>query len=122
VAAFNWIDFQATCPECGRHAPVRARTHVASSRAGLQGAFHDRLYALGERMPWWPPDHPEYVDWRDERGWVVIVSPSEVRECCRADCRRCDAELFAVIRFVDLVPTAVEAVGYDRNWPAEFAR
>jgi hypothetical protein len=119
MAAYNWIDFEATCPECGRNAPVRARCYVASSRAG---GFHDREYALGARMPWWPPGSVDDADWRDERGSVIVVGPSEVRECCRADCRRCDAELFAVVRFVDLVPTSVEAVGYDRNWPPEFLR
>ena len=122
MAAYNWIDFEGLCPECGRNAPIRARCYVASSRSGLDGAFHDREYALGQRLPWWPADHPQFVDWRDVRGSVVLVAASEVRECCRADCRRCDAELFAVIRFVDLVPTAVEAVGYDRNWPAEFLK
>lgn len=122
MAAYNWIDFEALCPDCGRGASIRAQCYVASSRSGLDGRFHDREYRLGERMAWWAPDDPDYVDWRDEGGSVRLAGDAEVRECCYASCRRCDTELFAVIRFVRLVPTTVEAVGYDRNWPREFLR
>jgi hypothetical protein len=124
MAAYNWVVFQATCPVCGRHARVRAQTHVASSFDGDErGRFADREYEIGQALYWWPRTHRAFDTWRDA-GIVTpdLSEPDRVEDACYARCSGCHAELFAVIVFHVNVPVAVKELGPESAWPARHPR
>ena len=122
MAAFNWIEFQATCPACSRECVVRAQCHVASSYDGDDaGRFHDRSYGLMQAMRWWPPSDPRWSGWR-EGGHAIDEAGDGAVECCYANCGRCGADLFAIIRFASRVPREWIRLGLEEDWPADFSR
>jgi hypothetical protein len=121
MAAYNYVTFEGTCPSCGRGATIRAQVHVASSFDGDDsGRYAHREYQLGERMAWWPPSDRRFSAW-SEYGQPG-QPPGEALEACYSECRRCRADVFAVIRFRDLVPTEVLAVGAEAEWPQGYLR
>lgn len=123
MGAYNWIEFTAPCPRCGTAQTIRAQTHMASDYDGDDSArFHEATYRLGQCMRWWSATDPKYRDWRDgNRKDEESVPANEALECCYASCGDCKAELFAVIRFVDRVPTETLAIGTEESWPSEYS-
>lgn len=118
MAAFNWIRFEALCPACGRGALIRAQTHVASSYGGdANGRFHDRTFALGERMPWLDVASDQYAG-----EWPFSETPGDAHEACYSRCEECSAALFAVLVFEDFRPVRIESLGLEEDWPAEHPR
>jgi hypothetical protein len=115
MAAFNWIVFGHTCPNCGCEANIKAQCHVASSFDGDDsGRFCDREYRLGERMRWWDEYDGRYASWKADPGIVPDASASKrILECCYARCSSCHAELFAVIAFHDITAVDVQQVGLE---------
>ena len=123
MSAFNWISFSARCPCCGAHGELRAQCHVASSYGGVEGGprFHDADYRLGQEMAWWPRGSAMWASWREDASVADDAGDTAV-EACYASCGRCDGALFAVLRFVDLVPRDVLDVGREEDWPARYPR
>jgi hypothetical protein len=120
MAAFNWIEFAGHCPICGPNATIRAQCHLASSFNGDDcGRFCHAVYRLGERMRWWLPSDPRFSEWT--KG-APDMSDGVVEECCYSDCGRCAAKLYAVIRFRELSPEQVVALGKEDEWPASHPR
>src|SRR5689334_15476357 len=99
MAAFNWVLIKGLCPTCVKTSDIICQCHVASSYDGFGGErFHDHKYRLREKMRWWPEGHPNYPRWKD--GGVTITANSHrVKECCYAECSKCQSELYAVIDF-----------------------
>ncbi len=122
MAAYNWIRVDARCPQCGDRAPIRAQCHVASSHDGDEaGRFFDADYAPGERLRWWPPEHPRYPSWRAGTPHDDPLRDRTV-ECCYASCLRCDARLYAVVEFESAAAVAVAAVGREQDWPDDHLK
>lgn len=122
VGAYNWIKLDNMCPVCGRESAIVCQTHAAASFDGDQtGRFHERAYRLGERMAWWPPDDPRFGSWRvNGRRDGKYVAPGVDEEACYAKCGASGHELYAVIRYRNLVPEAVLDVGAIADWPGEY--
>jgi len=111
VGAYNWIAVDAQCPACGALARIRCQTHVASDYGGdSTGRFHDREYALGQKMAWWPPGHERFE------------SELANEEACYSECGSCGADLCVVIRFRELVPEAVVSITREEDWPGGYSR
>lgn len=119
MAAFNWILFEAPCPNCHQIARIRCQTHIASSFGGDEtGSFCVREYQLGDEMRWWPPDARRFNSWRqEETGDSDGLPPDQAVEACYADCENCGADLCAVIRFEKLHPVEVTQISLEANWP-----
>ncbi len=123
MAAFNWINVDAPCPGCGQLSRIRCQTHVASGYSGDgSGRFHDREYELGEQMAWWPRDHDEFDGWRANRMQAAPEGSSFDEEACYASCQSCGAALFAVVRFHEVTPEQVLAIGAEANWPDGYLK
>jgi len=120
VSAYNWIDFESRCPVCRAAGRIEAQTHVAASYDGDDtGRFHDRHYALGEPMAWFPAADPRYPQWR------MAGEPSGsdgTVEACYASCAASHHRLCAVVEFVSLVALRVVDVTPESAWPQGFAR
>jgi predicted RNA-binding Zn-ribbon protein involved in translation (DUF1610 family) len=117
MAAFNWIVASIRCPACGATSDARCQTHVASSYSGdHRGRFHDREYAVGEAMNWWPTDHPDWGAWR-YGGRLGVEEANHDEEACLATCPSCGAEIFVVVRFHGPKPEGLLEVGTESQWP-----
>jgi len=120
MAAYNWIEVEASCPACQALATIRCQTHIASSFDGDgSGRFCHRTYRLGEAMAWWTPDDNRFS------GWSADADPKHrpaVEEACYALCEHCKAELYAVIAFENLVPRKLLATGLERDWPDNYSK
>jgi hypothetical protein len=118
VAAFNWVNFDATCPSCGRRSGIRAQVHIGASYKGNDtGRLHDRAYSLGDRLPWFDESQDEYAsEWRQSEP---VGSASEA---CYSSCGLCHAELYAVIVVRDFVVFSVNDVGSEAAWPAGYPK
>jgi hypothetical protein len=118
MAAYNWIHTDATCPSCQEMATIRCQTHIASSFDGDEtGRFFDRVFSIGDKMPWFPEGHPEYETWCFEGDpWTV----EDAREACYSTCQKCHAELYAVIQFSHFTPVRVLEIGFQKNWPKGY--
>lgn len=118
MGAFNWIDFEAKCPNCHQIARICAQTHIASDYGGDRtGIFHGRHYRLGDKMAWWPEPQP-FHDWREEwKGDSDDLPLDQAIEACCADCQNCRAEICAVIRFENLRPVEVTQISLESDWP-----
>lgn len=118
MAAFNWIDFIANCPACQKRTTIRSQAHVAASFDGDEtGRFCQRVYTLGEKLPWFPRGHRKYNTWH-HRGdtW----KEDDAREACYSTCQSCNAKLYAVIKFVNFTPVKVLDIGLESNWPEGY--
>jgi hypothetical protein len=82
------------------------------------GRFAFKEYRLQQRMAWWPAGHAKFAQWRN----AFSASDGTAVEACTGECESCRADLFGVIRFADVTPIALEAVGLDADWPAGFSR
>lgn len=124
MGAFNWIELEDVCPHCDEVSKIRVQTHMVSDYAGDEkGRFHDSTYKIGEKMRWWTNDDPSYKDWKDENAIDNLLNNEDTGiECCYADCLRCAAELYLIIRFVACVPTKVLKIGEERDWPESYLR
>jgi hypothetical protein len=120
MAAFNWLEFEATCPVCHRSGTIRAQTHVAASYDGdSTGRFHNREYRLGERMAWWAPDDRRYAAWCDD---AQPAPPDGHREACYASCTNADCQLCAVVEFAALMPLRVLELCAEEDWPEGYTK
>lgn len=120
MSVFNWIDATALCPVCRPLATIRAQSHVAASFDGDErGRFCQALYALGEPMRWWPPGDSRFAEWK---AGAHKSDGNFAEECCYSDCLRCGADLYTVIRFSDVKPEEVTAVGTVADWPPAYPR
>ena len=120
MAAFNWIVFDGVCPKCLVKTTLRAQCHIGASFDGENGKiFCNGEYKLGEKMRWWPINHPRWRDWitsdRRNTGTADVA-----RECCYTECQICGADLYAVIEFVSLSPRLLIDIGLEENWPKGF--
>ena len=108
MSAFNWMIVNHRCPKCDREVEIRCQTHIASSYGGMDKRFHGETYHLGEKMQWWPPEHPDFEKWRVD-GCVIPCEddPQFDRECCCSKCLSCGTELYVVIRFKQNLPLTV---------------
>lgn len=122
MGAYNWVDLDATCPSCGRPTTIRCQTHAAASFEGdHRGRFNDRTYRLGERMAWWDRADSRFDEWRvNGRKDGVYPSPLVDEEACYSDCTACKRELYVVLRFADVTPEAVVAIGESASWPSDY--
>lgn len=118
MAAYNWIEVEASCPACEALSTIRCQAHVASSFDGDEsGRFCHRTYRLGEAMAWWAPEDNGFNDWSENGDQNHLP---DVHEACYASCENCKAELYVVIAFENLVPRKVLAFGLERNWPDDY--
>jgi len=117
VGAFNWIVIDDVCATCGRLAKIRCQTHVASSYGGDEdGRFFDEEYRLGERMRWWEPGHPKFVEWRHDGRIDPVDDPLLDEEACYSHCLLCESDdLVVVVRFRDLTPTEVLGISREKE-------
>lgn len=123
MGAFNWVLIEESCPACRRKATIRCQTHVASSfGGGVESRFQDREYQLGEKMRWWSESDPEYSTWRVLGRRDADVEPDSAEEACYSVCTLCGARLYVVLRFRDLTPIAVLAIGQEDKWPLGYWR
>ena len=107
MAAFNWILFDAVCPQCGSVSLIRCQTHIASDYSGdASGRFHDRTYHFGERMAWWPEADPRYSHWAER---CVQLARRVILGGVLLGLYNCKAKLCAVIRFIGFMPTDIIA-------------
>ena len=103
MAAFNYISFSRVCPACSNEVTFAAQTHIASDLEGdMSRRFANGVYALGERMPWFPTDHPDFETWKTWGG-----EGSSVQEECPATCPQCQTRVVALIRFQDATPIEI---------------
>ena len=122
MGAYNWVRFDARCPQCGEQARMRAQCHVASSYdADRDGRFFDIDYAVGQRMRWWSPDDPRHSSWR-AGAQIEDTLRDRAVECCHASCLRCQAALYATIEFESATAMAVADLGLEADWPADFGQ
>ena len=118
MSAYNEITIDLACPSCARIGQVRAQAHVAADFDGDHtGRFCGREYRIGERMAWWHEEDPRHAGWTDPDGGTPSDS---VDECCYARCGACASELFALIHFLNLRPTAVLSLGLVEDWPPDY--
>lgn len=121
MGAFNWVLVKENCPVCQREATIRCQTHVASSFGGAaEGRFQDREYRLGEKMRWWSEADPEYSTWRILGRKDAELDPVSAEEACYSACTLCGARLYVVLRFRDVAPIAVLAIGPEDEWPSDY--
>jgi len=118
VAAFNWVDFRATCPSCGRRSAIRAQMHIGASYAGNDtGRFHDRTYSLGDRLSWFDQTEHRYMsEWRESEN------VGNASEACYATCVECQAQLYAVIVVREFIVASANDVGRESAWPAGYPK
>ena len=120
MSAYNWIDIRRQCPACGESAWISCQTHFCSDYDGDDsGRFHDRVFKLGDKMPWWNSEHPRHNEWSQSNliDEDTVISPTE---CCYSECKNCESELYTVILFNSCIPEVVLAIGKVENWPAEY--
>ncbi len=127
MSAFNWIIVNAGCLSKGSFGRLRCQTHVASSYDGDQsGRFHDREYNLGEKMAWWPEDHPEYPNWKEgdnRKNFKLDANENNVAiECCYAQNESGEYTYYVVIKFQNLIPIEVLEIGEEAGWPKSYMR
>jgi len=122
MAAYNWISFEAICPNCNQVAHIRCQTHIASDFDGdATGRFCHRVYQLGDKMAWWPKSHKNFAEWREEwRGDSGNLPQNQAVEACYANCENCKADLCAVIYFENLVPVEIKQLISEADWPEEY--
>src|SRR5690349_19639357 len=120
MGAYNWILVDADCPACSSRTRIRCQTHVASDYGGIGGRFFDREFTLGQTMPWWPRDHPQWTAWQLPGG--DAVTGEEFDEACYSSCTACGAELAVVIHFEHCTPTSVLSVSREEDWPDGYPR
>jgi hypothetical protein len=72
-------------------------------------------------MVWWPASETKR-EWRIDGRETAPVTSDTVHEACHASCPLCEAPLFVVIEFRDLVPEAVLQIGVEAEWPAGYLR
>jgi len=120
MSAFNCIVFDGVCPKCLAKTILRAQCHIASTFGAENGRyFYNGEYKLGEKMRWWPINHPRWCDWIAS-GRRSADTSDVARECCYAACQNCGADLYAIIEFVSLSPRLVIDIGLEENWPKDF--
>ena len=118
MAAFNWVIADVSCPVCENVARLRCQTHVASNYGvDSGGRFHDREYALGQAMEWWPREHKRFETWRGGRWRAGGIHTEFDEEACYTTCNNCNAPLYVVILYHMNVPERVVAVGKEEDWP-----
>ena len=123
MGAYNWIRFEARCPQCRASSPIKAQCHIASSYDGDDsGRFHDRTYVVGQAMAWWPRADRRWSSWTDTNNTLPEGPEGVVRECCYARCETCGVELYAVIEFRDLMVGRIVDVGVESLWPPDHLR
>ena len=119
MSAYNWLRCEGICPSCGRKTCLLAQTHFASSHGGDEsGRFHDHIFAVGDRMPWFSSDHHHFAEWPSREG--ASDQPGDEVEACYASCESCEAKLYVVVRFRDFRPIEVVQVGLEDRWPQEY--
>ncbi len=122
MSAYNWIEFEGCCPSCQKKAVIRCQIHTCSDYDGDDtGRFHDRIYKLGDVMAWWPVSDPRYNDWLDSNTKKEYEYDANT-ECCYAECGKCSAELFSVIKFNNCSPAEVLGLGLEKDWPKDYLK
>ncbi len=119
MAAFNWISFEALCPQCGVFGAIRCQTHVASDFGGDEsGRFCHREYSFGQRMAWWAENDPRYRHWAEECG--EPLANGSFAEACYSTCSHCGASLCALLLFEDLIPWQSLRLSLESDWPPGY--
>ena len=119
MAAYNYVEFEATCPSCHQLATIECQTHIASSFNGDKtGRFCHRTYRLGDKMLWYPLGHLRFNKWREDSE--PDQPPNQAVEACYCECQNCKAELCAVIRFEEVTPVEVTFLDLETRWPEGY--
>lgn len=121
MGAFNDILVPDPCPVCGA-GMHSCQTYVAASFSGDEnGRFCDGLYAIGERMRWWPESDARYPEWREGSFKARDTLPENTDlDAGYTQCPGCNTWLYVIIRFVDCTPVAIEGIGPEAEWPPAF--
>ncbi len=119
MGAYNWIEVTDLCPSCHNHSILKFQTKTASSYDGDNtGRFFDRIYKLGDKMFWWKPEDKKYTNWWDPN--LKDTAIGNLEECCHGECLNCKQDIFGVIVFNNLIPTAVNEIGLKADWPDKY--
>lgn len=71
-------------------------------------------------MRWWNEVDPEYSTWRVLGRKNAELDPHTAEEACYSVCTLCGARLYVVLRFEDVTPVAVLAIGREEEWPFDY--
>jgi hypothetical protein len=118
MGAFNWIQFEATCPACKEESTIKAQAHICSDYDGAIERFHGKTYQIGQKMDWWQESDARYADWKDGDSSAGDIAT----ECCYSECLNCGAELYAIINFASCTPVAVADMGLEKDWPLNYEK
>jgi len=122
MAAFNWIDANATCPVCGEDCSIRIQLHIAASfNSSGDGRFCNKTYRVGDRLEWWSEDHPDFASWFS-RGLDFEDGQNSVRECCYAEYGSHDDRLYVVVEVSNLTIAKLIELGPEDDWPSSYPK
>ncbi len=121
MSAYNWIKFNNVCPACNESSELKSQTHVASDFGGKNARFCHKEYEIGDKMDWWPNQHPDYKDWK-EGNLIKAENTTDngTVECCYTECLNCNAELYAIVQFEELIISHVKEVGLESKYPNAY--
>lgn len=129
MSAYNWIEFEGVCPNCGQNSKIRSQTHMCSDFDGDDtGRFHDRTYKLGEQMAWWPESDERFSYWKEDNrsldfnGEEGTYTYDDSFECCYSECLKCGSDLYVIIKFVKCAPVNVSELGLESKWPVGYLK
>jgi hypothetical protein len=100
MAAINIVAFDGKCPRCQQQTKIEAYFHVFSS---YRGGFFSRMFAIGDRVPWWDENDPNYEDGIEPGEPDTEIEDGAVVQTCYSCCSSCKAELFADVWFRDRI-------------------